>query len=289
MNFFPAVETHLLSSKHVLQTYKIQVMRPMQRRGDTRRFPVVYATDGNAVFDVFKGLGWIMQAFSPHAPAFILVTVGYPEDSPVAGEILRARDLTFPGCPDWVSGREVAWEGVLRPQAGTKSMHGARQFQDFLADELIPFIDARYETDPQQRLYFGHSMGGSFGLFTLFTRSSLFHKYLISSPALLYDGTTAAGVHHERSEFLFEHAKTFLATHTSLQNIDLYLSVGTQEQFEPLVENWQFTSSFYRLVALMRRAALPGLRLTTEVFAGEGHATVWPIAFMHGVQAVLKI
>ncbi|MGO8973740.1 MAG: alpha/beta hydrolase [Steroidobacteraceae bacterium] len=268
------------------QTYQIQVMRPMQRRGETRRFPVVYATDGNAVFDLFKGLSWLVQAYRQDAPAFILVAIGYPGDSPVTGEILRGRDLTFPGCPNWFDGFEMPWEGVAAPENNTNGFGGAEDFQRFIGEELIPYIDEHYETVPGDRTYFGHSVGGAFGLFTLFTQAQLFNNYILSSPALAYHGETAAGVHYDANDFMLERAREFTTSGRSLTGIRLYMSVGTEEELEPLIANWHFTSSFYRMTALLRMAAIPDLNLMTEVFAGETHATVWPMAFMHGIQAV---
>lgn len=287
LSHFPNVETHLLQSVHVAQTFKIQVVRPMQRRAETRRFPVVYVTDGNAVFDLFKGMAWLLQAYKLDILPFILVMIGYPSESPVAGEVLRGRDLTFPGCPDWLSGFQMPWEGVLTPESGTRTFGGAEDFQKFICEELIPFVDVRYETEKEARVYFGHSVGGAFGLFTLFTQTRLFQKYVISSPALAYHGTTMLGVRHERLDFLFERARQYIAAGKPMDDVHLYMSVGTQEEFEPLIASWQFTSNFYRMAALLRTAGIPGLTLTTEVFSGEGHATVWPVAFMHGMQAVL--
>ena len=41
------------------------------------------------------------------------------------------------------------------------------------------------------------------------------------------------------------------------------------------------------MAALLEAARIPGLTLTTEVFPAETHMTVWPMAFIHGVRAVL--
>src|SRR5687768_10090159 len=41
----PPVETHLIRSRHVQQTFKVQVMRPARKKGSAERFPVVYVTD----------------------------------------------------------------------------------------------------------------------------------------------------------------------------------------------------------------------------------------------------
>jgi predicted alpha/beta superfamily hydrolase len=289
--YFPAVETHLVRSKYVAQTFKIQVMRPLQKKGEVRGFPVVYVTDGNAVFDMFKSISWLMQSFKPESSPFILIAIGYPGDAPVAGELLRGRDLTFPGCPDFFSGLQLLrdLEGVLAPEEGAKYFCGAADLQRFISEELIPFIDEKYETLHGDRTYFGHSMGGGFGLFTLFTQTHMFRSYVLSSATVNYHGEAPSGTCYVNHDFMLQRARDFIASGKALHGIKLYMSVGTEEEFEPLIANWQFTSSFYRITALLKAAAIPGLKLTTEVFQGETHMSAWPIAFIHGMRAMFGV
>jgi predicted alpha/beta superfamily hydrolase len=284
--YFPPVETHLLRSKYVPQTFRIDVMLPLQRRGDTRRFPVVYVTDGNAVFDLFKSISWLMQQSEREAPPFILVAIGYPSDTPMAGSLLRERDLTFAGCPNF-RGLEVSLEGVATIGKGEKDFDGAEDFQRFMGEELFVFIERHYPAMPLDRAYFGHSSGARFGLFTLFTQTHLFRNYITSSPAVLFHGTTPDGTRYENHEFMLERARAFAASGKSLHGVRLYLSAGTEEEFEPELAHWRITSGYYRLAALLKAAAIPGLTLITEVLVGESHTTTWPIAFMHGIRAVL--
>ena len=137
----PAVETHLIRARHVQQTFKVQVMRPARLRGEDRRFPVIYATDGNSTFDVLKGIAYSMQMSVKPTP-FMLVGISYPGDSPYAGLLLRMRDLLFAGYPR-LSTRPPPLEGVLLPEEGSKDSHGAEDFSAFLERELIPFVDER--------------------------------------------------------------------------------------------------------------------------------------------------
>jgi len=279
------VESHLLSSKYVAGEFNIQVMRPVHRQGESTRFPVVYVTDGNFSFDVIKGISHSIQKSGCDAPRFIVVGIGYPGDSPAAGSLLRVRDLTFPGYPEF-SRRPPAMEGVLTAPAGTRDFCGGADFQLFMARELIPFIDRTYAVIPEERTYFGHSAGGGFGLFTLFTMSALFRNYIISSPGLAFDGETSAGVRYQDHNFMAKIAEEFIASGRSLQGVKLYLSVGSVEEFESSVSQWRLTSSCLRLMKLLRSAAIEGLELATELLPGESHMTVWPLAFMHGIQAV---
>jgi uncharacterized protein len=279
------VETHLIQSQHVRQTFQIEVMQPARRRNERTRFPVVYATDGNRSFEMLKGISHLIQATGREAPRFILVGIGYPSDSPVAGLALRARDFTFPG---YIRHRTSppSMEGVLVVEEGAKDFDGAEDFQRFIGAELIPFIDEKYPTVPGDRTYFGHSQGGGFGLFTLFTQPGLFQRYIVSSPGLTYHGESSAGIRYEHYDFMLEEARKFLASGKSLDGVQLYMSVGAEEEFEPAVANWRLTSSLYRMTSLLKAAAVPGLQLMTEVFPGETHMTAWPVAFIHGIQAV---
>jgi predicted alpha/beta superfamily hydrolase len=285
--YVPAVETHLFPSRHVEQIFKVQVMQPAQTRGEQRRFPVVYATDGNFAFDALKGISYSIQAFARDAPPFILVGIGYPSDSPFGGFMLRARDMTFPQYPrlNLVPPRI---EDVPVAREGAKSFYGSADFQHFIAEELIPFIDERYATSPGDRAYFGHSLGGGFGLHTLFSEPGLFRNYIVSSPGLIYHGDAAPGFHYEDYDFVLEEARGFIASGRSLDGIRLYMSVGGEEEFELDMPQWQLTSSFYRMARLMKAAAIPGLELTTEVLSGETHMTAWPTAFSRGIRTILS-
>jgi uncharacterized protein len=279
MKYVPALEAHSIRSRHVSQTFHVQVMRPLQTKGEMTRFPVVYATDGNFAFDVLKGISYSMQLSERDAPRFILVGIGYPGESPLAGSLLRARDLTFPTYPK-LSTKPPNIEGVRVAEEGTRDFYGGEDFQRFLGLELIPHIDEHYATIPNDRTYFGHSAGGGFGLFTMFTATHLFRNYIISSPGLC---------HHDNADFLLQQARTYIAAGRTLEGVRLYMSVGTDEEFEPTLAQWQLTSSFYRMAALLKSAATLHLDLTTEALVGETHSTAWPMAFIHGLQTVFGV
>jgi len=63
---------------------------------------------------------------------------------------------------------------------------GADDFIRFLGEELIPFVDTHYRTQPY-RILFGISESGMFTIYTLLTAPDLFDAYLASSPSLWWD------------------------------------------------------------------------------------------------------
>ena len=197
------------------QTFKIQVMQPAQNKGEAANFQTVYVADGNFAFDALKGISYSIQRSGRDAPRFILVGIGYPSECPLAGSVLRVRDLTFPSYPK-ITPTVPPIDGVLKPEKGSKQVGGAEDFQEFIARELLPFIDGSYRTRADERAFFGHSGGGTFGLYTMFTRPKLFDRYIISSPALIFNGRSSAGIDYEDYDFVLEEARRFIASRTRL-------------------------------------------------------------------------
>jgi uncharacterized protein len=271
----PGLETHIIESRCVGETYQIQVMQPITRKGERERFPTLYLTDANMGFSFAKGLSQCLQA-GGDVRRYVLVGIGYPSDNPFAGHILRCRDLTpdhRPEVPEWLA--ESPIEGVRGVLPGKKCWHGADDFLAFIRSELIPFVDSRYPTVPGERAYFGHSLGGGFGLHALFSRSNLFKGYIISSPSISYDG-----VDHG-----LEPAREAVRSGDRL-DARLVMSVGGEEEFEAGKEKSRFVSSFYRLAALLRSGNIPGLDFSPRVFPGETHMSAWPVAFSHGIRTL---
>ena len=63
---------------------------------------------------------------------------------------------------------------------------GAEKFTQFIANELIPFIDKSYPTTPYRTLI-GHSYGGLFTLNILINYSHLFENYIAIDPSIEWD------------------------------------------------------------------------------------------------------
>jgi predicted alpha/beta superfamily hydrolase len=282
---FLPVETRLLQSQFVDQTFKVEIALPPRARGDPRPLPTVYVTDGNAVFDMFRSLCWLMQRGERQWPPFILVAIGYPGETPVAGNLLRCRDLTFPGYPDVVTANPQL-RHYPAPRAGTPSFGGAEAFQQFLGRELFPSIERDFPVLPDRRTYFGHSMGGAFGLFTLATRPELFGDYVISSPVLAYDGVTPSGIEHRHDDFLKRRFAALERLETPYALTRLVMSVGLDEDQDEGLANWQMTKSYASFVKSLRARGWPNFEVFTREYEGRNHLSVWPVAFMDGITKI---
>ncbi len=137
---------------------------------------------------------------------------------------------------------------------------GAPKFLNILSDELIPFIDAKFRTDPGARMIVGHSYGALFACYAMLTKPGLFHDYLVVSPSLWYDNRMMFGV-----------AKTYLAAHDGLP-ANVFYAVGAREgspteEMVPDLRAWN---------EMLNAANLKGYRATMIVYDGDTHESVFP-------------
>ncbi|WP_278362020.1 alpha/beta hydrolase [Stutzerimonas kunmingensis] len=167
-----------LHSQRTGKDYRIFVSEP-RHAPPPGGYPVLYVLDGNALF---PGLAIQAQALEDRPDpnlrdSVLVVGIGYP------GEALydfkaRAEDYT-PKADDRqrLPGREP-------PPSG-----GADDFLAFIEDELKPQIAQRYPVDARRQTLFGHSYGGLFTLYTLFTKPQAFRA--MWPPARRSGGTRA--------------------------------------------------------------------------------------------------
>lgn len=271
----PDTQTHLLHSDAIGQQFKISVMQPLQAYGSADRYPVLYLTEANGMFDAARAIALGLQV-SGQVRRFILVGIGYPGDNPFASAVLRGRDLSPPGYPEIpnISTTSII-EGVSGIEPGQPRLHGGPAFLSFIRDEIVPFIERRFPTVPEDRAYFGHSLGGTLGLHALLNYPGLFQRFILSSSGLGWDDDA----HGLRA------VQDFLKKGQGL-DATVFMSVADQEEFEPYLDQSRLVSNYYRLAAVLRSARLPGLRLTCATISGETHVSVGAVAFSRGIRSI---
>jgi uncharacterized protein len=259
----PPAETHRLASKAVGDTFAIRVMLPPMIPGEATRFPVVYVTDANGGFPVSDDL--LRLLMMSDVPRFIAVGIGYPAaEHFFQTATIRARDLTQVEVPP---SQPAPFEGRISPAV---TSGGAAKFLAFVHDELMPFIDVRYPTNPADRAYFGHSLGGLFGLYTLFTRPATFTRYIIGSPSIWWGG-----------EDVFKLAAQYMESHDDLA-AKVFMGIGALEE----APNSRMLTNMLKLETMLRGKKYGSLELTTRIFADEGHVTVYGMNFTRGLVSV---
>lgn len=151
-----------MDSRAVGRPYHIYVHLPdSYAKQPERRYPIVYLLDGDSLYPMLAP-GHLLLQIDEGLPDAIIVGIAYGSFDPS----VNRRDIDFTG-----PAADVAPEKA-----------GAPAFQRFLKSELLPAIEARYRADPDRRVLFGQSRGGSFVLYSAFTDPDLFWGRIASNP-----------------------------------------------------------------------------------------------------------
>ena len=102
----------------------------------------------------------------------IMVGIGHPVGS-VLADLAAAHNYS-----------EVRKKHLSPTAAEARGGGGAEKFLGFIRDELIPFVDSNYHTDPGDRTLVGDSLSGLFSLYALSQCPETFNRYIAGSPAL---------------------------------------------------------------------------------------------------------
>jgi predicted alpha/beta superfamily hydrolase len=263
----PNTELRLLESSIVNDTFRLHIALPANYAKPGAAYPVLYSSDGDTLFPLLRSTVETLTA-DWEMPLLIIVGIGYDTDE--AKEFLRYRErdlLPTDASATYATRRQpFTRAGIRRGQAGP--------FLRFIREELQPFVNANYRTNPDDSTYAGTSYGGLFGLYTLFHHPDTFTRYVIGSPA----------THHD-NRVVFAYEGDYAADHDDLP-ARVFLSVGAREELDdPLIDPaLQFVSNVKALAKMLQERNCPGLQLTTRVFEGETHASVILRTFAAGLR-----
>lgn len=220
-----------LRSQVLGEERRLNVFLPPGYAGSAERYGVLYLLDGSAHEDYF------------HITSLVdfLATYGVMPPVIVVGisNVDRKRDFTPPSADP-------------EDRAAVPTSGGAGKFIDFLARELLPWVEAHYRTG-EPRLVVGQSLGGLLATQVLLDRPELFTHYVIVSPSLWWD-----------HQALLQGAAPKLAAHPT-PGRSVYLSVGDEGEAMRAADE--------RLAGLLRASGWPGLGVTFDVLSEETRAT----------------
>ncbi|MGM9923655.1 MAG: alpha/beta hydrolase [Bacillus sp. (in: firmicutes)] len=159
--------------------YRIMIATPKQP-APPEGYPVIYVLDANAFFQTFQETIRVQSGRAEKTgviPA-VIVGIGYPSQENFVTD-RRFYDFTPPA--DSVT-------LPVRPRGGEWPRNGgADLFLDFIEAELKPYVEKHFSIDKNRQTLFGHSLGGLFALYTLFTRTAAFQNYIAGSPSIWWN------------------------------------------------------------------------------------------------------
>ena len=234
---------HHVASDGIGRGYHIYVMLPdgYDESADDR-YPTIYLLDGGALFPLLSAY-YRYLTLGEEIPNAIIVGISYGSDNFDGGNY-RSTDYTAK------SPERDYWGG-------------AGQFQKFLSEELLPFIEGSYPSRSDRRVIFGQSIGGQFVLYTALTKPNLFWGHIASNPAL----------HRNLPFFLEEHAESASVSERSR----LFVASGTNDDprfREPAlewIEHWSGSEN-------------SPWQLKTINLDGHSHMSAPPASFRQGMR-----
>jgi len=190
------------------------------------KYPVLYLLDGYAHFHHGTGIIQFLSRIG-RMPQMIVVSLLNTR---------RGRDFspeTWPGSNSYTG--------------------GADNFIQFLEKELFPFMDKNYRTEPYKILA-GHSLAGTFTLFTFLTNPEIFDAFISISPCLWWP-----------DRLMLKKAEMFLDKYTSL-NKNLHIA-HEYTSGEP-------ATSMQEFIAMLKERTPQELEWQCKHMEGEDHSSL---------------
>lgn len=245
---YPAVTIHnsevrTIKSTSTGRSYDLYVRKPVDyEKNKQQKYPVLYLLDGQWDFKLLDSvIGGLL--YDKVIPDILVVGIAYSGEHPDYGA-LRAIDYTpVPG--------------------DAKGSGEGPKFLSFLKAELIPLIEANYRADPARRILGGHSFGGLFTLYAMFTDPSLFWGYLAGSPDIVF-----------ANNFIVRQEEEFAKSHKDLPVRIFFATGGGESLVTPGI-------AFVRTFAGRN---YNGLHWDGRVIEGEDHAGSKPEFYSLGLR-----
>lgn len=212
---------------------EINVWLPPGYDRGAARYPVLYVLDGGQTQD-FHHISGLAQLGTVNGTTRDVIVVGI-------ASVDRRNELALP-----TDNAELI---ARYPTHGQSD-----RFRRFIAEEVQPFVEARFRTNGETALM-GESLAGLFVVETFLKEPQMFDAWVAVSPSLWWDGGRLA-----------QQSGAHLRDHSNDPRT-LILTVGDEgAQAQALMET---------LTANLRDHALPGLTWTFQPRPNESHATIY--------------
>jgi uncharacterized protein len=247
-------EQFSIESKYVTdENYLIQIGLPAGYYHSDKSYPVLYVLDGDKSFGMIKEVtDWL--CWSNEIRDIIIVGISYGKGTNIWWE-KRARDYT--------QFKDTVY--YYYPNAG-----GADNFLRFVKDELFPAINNNYRTNQDSNAIMGLSFGGLLSSYVLFTQPDMFKNYIIVSPSLFWNGNS-----------ILKTEADYFSKHKELNKM-VYMAYGSLDDNDWVIDPTN------ELIRIMKLHKYDSLKFIPQIFEGETHVSVFPIALTHGLKAVFK-
>lgn len=239
-----------------------------------RGWPAIHLLDANAVIaTTVEALR--VQAAYPLGTGIrdaVVVGIGYPTEA-AYDSVRRSWDYG----PPPGQGYPPHSEGGPEVRTG-----GAEAFLCFIEEELKPAIASRVQLDAARQAIFGHSFGGLFVLYALFTRPGAFRDWIAISPAIWWEEHNLLRFAPEGWLARAHQARVLLGVGEYEQDLAPFQrgAADAEERSRRLQE----AKTLDETLAMAERLTEAGCDATFVAFEGETHMSVLPVAINRAVR-----
>jgi len=231
-------EKLLIKSEILNEERTVLVSLPADHSDSKSNFPVLYVLDGNTHFIQASGACSYLS-MQGIAPGIIVVAVT---------NVDRNRDFT-------------SLHNEAMPTSG-----GGEKFHNFLKKELKPYIDKNYKTSGFDILM-GHSLGGTFAVYSLLEYPDVFDAYIAVSPYLQIS-----------DNYLIDEAKKKLKKGYSGTKA-FYMTVGDEPGYFKVMGEFS---------TLVNERSGDAISLKYEKMEGENHITTPYLGVFNGLRFIFS-
>ncbi|AZK47904.1 alpha/beta hydrolase [Paenibacillus lentus] len=256
----PRAAEWFMHSRVESRKFRIMVSTPSEPPPPSG-YPVFYVLDANSVFGTMAETARLQGSCPHNTGVFPAVIVGIGYDTLDLFPAERYYDYTPETSPDY----RFRPDGTPLPKQG-----GAAAFLQFIEKELKPEIERQYNIDPGKQTLFGHSLGGLFTLFTLFTSPGSFTCYIAGSPSFHWN------------KAMISEAEEMFVNRLQQEALDVKVLLGVGELEQNHIS--QNSKNARRLAERLSMFTSSGITSSFKEFEGEGHVTVLPALISRALQ-----
>ncbi|WP_299217477.1 alpha/beta hydrolase-fold protein [uncultured Aquimarina sp.] len=167
----PKIEVIPIKETKTNRQYELYIKLPEgYSENNDIQYPVIYYTDAMWHVETVSGATeYIMENT-------ILVGISWQKD--ILEDLKKERGAHVSRFRDYSVKKSTNAERQAKYQFGQASNH-----LDFIRNDVIKYIENNYRTNPDNRTYFGYSLGGEFGAYILLSQPDTFKNYILGSPS----------------------------------------------------------------------------------------------------------
>lgn len=193
-----SLNSNILNQEREFSVY----LPPGYHSAPAQNYPVLYIVDGDYNFQYVAGLLELEGGISERIPEMILIAI---------------------------SGKDTeTYRNNCRPNIeGIEDKGNADKMAQFIAEELIPYVNSNYNTN-DFKILSGHSLGGLFSINTALQFPEMFDRYIAISPALWWGENAINQVAEEKTKARDFNAKVYISlANEEGMGVDSFLGAAT--------------------------------------------------------------